>query len=144
MGHRAYTETGTTDAFGNVKKRPAFGKKAFKARPVSDIGGAAYRRAVQTGSPVNTLSIPSAMGMTVPYQAATGEQVRAAFGVVLHHVPLKTEETKPVKVKTPKAPKASKGTRLPVVKITTGQPDEIDRIKRCACCGEPVNGCFNL
>jgi len=141
MGHRAYTTTGQTDAFGNEKKRPAFPVKAHRASSPRDIGGAAHRAAVREGTPVNTLSIPSALGMTVPYQAATGEEVRKAFGVILHQLP--------IPAKTPKV-NANKGrTRPPARKPNADTPKAADPrigrdlVKRCTCCGEPESGCFN-
>lgn len=139
MGHRAYTTTGTNDQYGNEKKRPAFPVKAFKSSSPADIGGAAHRAAVREGTPVNTLSIPSAMGMTVAYQAATGAEVRAAFGVILHHAPLKTEpvKPKPVKAKVTKAkavvtPRAAADVRM----------NREDAVKRCPFTTEPVNVCY--
>lgn len=138
MGHRAYI-SGGTDQFGNEKKRPAFAKKAFRARSPQDIGGAAHRAAVREGTPVNTLSIPSAMSPTVAYQAATGEEVRKAFGVVLHHVPLKTEtvKPKPVKARTTKAKAVV--TPRPAVDVRLNREDSV---KRCPFTTEPVNVCY--
>lgn len=113
MGHRAYTTTGTNDQFGNEKKRPAFPVKAHKASTPADQGGAAHRKAIVTGSPVNDLSIPSALGMTVPYQAATGAQVRAAYGVILHQLP--------IPAKTPKV-NGNKGRTRPTAKPGATRP----------------------
>lgn len=142
MGHRAYLNTGQTDAFGNEKRRPAFAKKAYRATSPADIGGRAHRLAVEQGTPVNTLSIPSALGMTVPYQVATGEMVRKAFGVTLHYA-----ETPVVAPKGRKPVLSAGQKRAPRQGVGRAAADPRigrDAVKRCSCCGEPVNACFNL